>query len=255
MNNQKYWEERSSNMMRKIYNSQEQKNKILIKNYEKALKELKSDLSELYEKMDNISLSEAYKYDRYNKFVSQIDDRLKELAKEEVKIDKEILINSYTEAAKEVSKNLGISFSKIPIATIEKAILYPWSGSNFSDIIWKNASELAYKVKNVITTGLIKGSSYKDMAKDLNKLMQNGEYNSLRVIRTETAHIVNQSALDRYKARGVKKVQIIVAADERMCTECGDKEAAIYPIDYSGLPPFHPNCRCTFIPIIEGLDF
>ena len=58
-----YWEKRSLETMKKIYNAQEKKNKILIESYNKVLKEIENDLTELYKHMDsnNISLSEAYK--------------------------------------------------------------------------------------------------------------------------------------------------------------------------------------------------
>ena len=59
--------------MRKIYNSQEKENKALIKLYKNVLKEIKADLEGLYSKLDdNISLSEAYKYDRLHKIEKQL---------------------------------------------------------------------------------------------------------------------------------------------------------------------------------------
>lgn len=84
-----YWEKRSLETMKKIYNAQEKKNKILIESYNKVLKEIENDLTELYKHMDsnNISLSEAYKYNRLNKIKKQIEDRIVELAKEETKFN------------------------------------------------------------------------------------------------------------------------------------------------------------------------
>lgn len=245
-------------MMKRIYNTQEEKNKVLVEHYNRVLKEIKSDLSDIYEKMDNVSLSEAYKYDRYNKFMVQIDKRLTELAKNEVKVDKSILTESYREAYKEVSKNLGISFSKLPIETIEKAILYPWAGSNFSDTVWKNINNLDYAVKRTITGGLVKGQGYKDMARELNKLIgANGKggytYEALRLIRTETSHIVNQAALERYEKTNIKNVQYLAAEDERMCDICGSMHLNIYPINEAPDIPgsTHPQCRCCWAPVVN----
>ena len=170
-----YWEKRSLETMKKIYNAQEKKNKILIESYNKVLKEIENDLTELYKHMDsnNISLSEAYKYNRLNKIKKQIEDRIVELAKEETKFNKESLTNNYKEATKMVSDNLGIEFDKISKEVIEDAIQYPWSGHMFSEIIWKNVREqLVYNIQNIIVIGLAKGESYINMAKKLQKEME-----------------------------------------------------------------------------------
>ena len=253
MNNLEYWEKRSLSLMRKIYNSQEKENKALIKLYKNVLKEIKADLEGLYSKLDdNISLSEAYKYDRLHKIEKQLNTKIKELEKAETSIDKEILSKSYKEAYKVVSKDLGIDFTKIPEDSVEKALNYPWSGHMFSEIVWKNNEQLAYNLKTVITKGLIEGKSYINMAKDLNKTMDKGIKSSLNVIRTETAHIVNQATLDRYEDSGVvQKIRIIAAEDERMCDTCGEMHNTEYELGDEPMLPLHTNCRCCYSPIIE----
>ncbi|EIW6613665.1 minor capsid protein [Clostridium perfringens] len=249
-----YWEKRSLETMKKIYNAQEKKNKIFIESYNKVLKEIENDLTELYKHMDsnNISLSEAYKYNRLNKIKKQIEDRIVKLAKEETKFNKESLTNNYKEAAKMVSDNLGIEFDKISKEVIEEAIQYPWSGHMFSEIIWKNVREqLVYNIQNIIVSGLAKGESYINMAKKLQKEMDKGIYNALRVIRTETANIVNNATLDRYKSKGVKKIKIITAPDERRCETCGKFHDKVYEIDKAPHLPNHAQCRCCYAPVID----
>ncbi|WP_297637929.1 minor capsid protein [uncultured Clostridium sp.] len=249
--NKDYWEKRSLQMMKKIYNTQEKENKALVKLYKETLKDIKSEVETLYSKMDNVSLSEAYRYDRLKKIEKQLQDKITELAKEEVKIDKNILEKSYKDAYEQVSKNLKIDFTKVPHETVKKALDYPWSGSMFSEIVWKNNSQLAFQLKNTITKGLIEGKSYINMARELEKLMDNGIYNSLRVIRTETAHIVNQAALDRYNDANVKEVEWLAAEDERMCGTCGTLHGQKFKIEEFPDCPNHPMCRCTILPIVK----
>lgn len=252
-NNAEYWEKRSLNMMKKIYNTQEKENKSLIKLYKNALKDIKSDLENLYSKIgDNISLSEAHKFDRLTKIKKQLDSRIEELEKAEKKLDKGILSKSYKEAYKTVSKDLGIDFAKIPFDAVEKALNYPWSGHMFSEVVWKNNQELAYNLKNIITKGLIEGKSYINMAKELSKTMDKGINKSLGVIRTETAHIVNQATLDRYEDSGlVNKIRILAAEDERMCDVCGEMHNTEHELGYEPMLPLHTNCRCCYSPVIE----
>lgn len=252
MNNSEYWEKRSLAIMKKLYNSQEKENKALIKLYKEVLKDIKGELEIIYSKMDNISLSDAYKYDRLNKLKLQIDKHIRELCKEEIKKDTEILEESYKKAYEEVSKDLKLEFNRLNKEAIKKAINFEWSGTMFSDIVWKNAENLAYNVKRVITKGLVEGKSYIEMARELNKVMENGLYNSLRVIRTETAHIVNQSTLDRYKDSGlIEEVRIIASEDERTCDTCGSFHNKIFKIDAVPIMPLHVNCRCCIAPVIE----
>lgn len=240
-------------MMRKIYNTQEKENKALIRIYKNTLKDIKYDLENLYSKLgNNISLSDAYKYDRFIKIEKQLNNRIKELEKAERNIDKGILSKSYKEAYKIVSKDLGIDFTKVPFDAVEKAINYPWSGHMFSEIVWKNNQELAYNLKNIITKGLIEGKSYINMANDLNKIMKKGIDKSLAVIRTETAHIVNQATLDRYEDSGVvEKIRIIAAEDERMCDICGEQHNKEYKLGDEPILPLHTNCRCCYSPVVD----
>lgn len=239
--------------MKKVYNAQEKENKELLRIYKNTLRDIKNDLENLYSKLgDNISLSEAYKYDRFNKIKKQLEDRIKELEKSEKTIDKNILTKSYKEAYKIVSNDLGIDFTKVPFDTIEKAINYPWSGSMFSEIVWKNKQQLVYNLKKIITKGLVEGKSYFNMSKELSKAMGKGVNDSLNVIRTETAHIVNQATLDRYNDSGVvEKIRIIAAEDERMCDICGEMHNAEYELGSEPILPLHPNCRCCYAPVID----
>lgn len=239
--------------MKKIYNAQEKENKELLRIYKNTLRDIKNDLENLYSKLgDNISLSEAYKYDRFNKIKKQLEDRIKELEKSEKIIDKNILTKSYKEAYKIVSNDLGIDFTKVPFDAIEKAINYPWSGSMFSEIVWKNKRQLVYNLKKIITKGLVEGKSYFNMSKELSKAMGKGVNDSLNIIRTETAHIVNQATLDRYNDSGVvEKIRIIAAEDERMCDICGEMHNTEYELGSEPILPLHPNCRCCYSPVIE----
>lgn len=41
--------------------------------------------------------------------------------------------------------------------------------------------------------------------------------------------------------------------DTRICVRCGAKDGTQVNLDGS-LPPLHPNCRCTLIPLLEGED-
>ena len=59
------------------------------------------------------------------------------------------------------------------------------------------------------------------MAVELNNRVGNSFNNAMKIVRTETMHALNSSALQGYKDSGVKRVKIWAAKDERMCESCG----------------------------------
>lgn len=70
--------------------------------------------------------------------------------------------------------------------------------------------------------------------------------------RTEYARAVNTGTLQAFANYGVQKVNIITAGDERVCNTCRYYEAH-NPFDLEiamKLLPMHPNCRCSFGPVI-----
>ena len=64
-------------------------------------------------------------------------------------------------------------------------------------------------------------------------------------------HYLNESAFKAYKDGGCEEVEIYAANDERTCEICGTKHGKKYKIDKRPILPFHPNCRCTYLPVIN----
>ena len=74
-------------------------------------------------------------------------------------------------------------------------------------------------------------------------------HNAQTLARTELAHIQNQSTLDKYKQAGVSEVRILV--DEGCCENCESHKNQVYPIDSAPVLPEHPNCKCTYLAVIN----
>jgi HK97 family phage portal protein len=76
---------------------------------------------------------------------------------------------------------------------------------------------------------------------------------SERIARTETISASAQGTLTGYQESGVvKKVQFYTAMDERTCEYCNEFHNKIYDIGQEMPIPLHPNCRCVWLPVIEG---
>ena len=73
---------------------------------------------------------------------------------------------------------------------------------------------------------------------------------ALRVARTETQRAVNQGRLSGYEKEDVKKVEFLAAGDA--CPICTPLNGEIYELSKAyGKIPVHPNCRCTWIPLVK----
>lgn len=75
------------------------------------------------------------------------------------------------------------------------------------------------------------------------------------IARTEAIYAHAEGQLDSFQRLGVDEVgvmaEILTAGDDRVCPICISYEGKTYKIeDARGMIPFHPGCRCCYIPAI-----
>lgn len=149
------------------------------------------------------------------------------------------------------------SFSGLNTKAIEKAVNTKYLGSTFSSNIWKSTNQLMGILTREIPKGLVLGYNPRKLARDVvSKRIDKTLYNNtVRLIRTEYSHILNQATLDGYGECGIDKFKILTALDSRRCDDCGAFEGKVVDIKKAmegvDIPPFHPNCRCTTIPYFK----
>ena len=77
------------------------------------------------------------------------------------------------------------------------------------------------------------------------------EQRAVVIARTETARIINDANLMQYMNDGVTMVEFLSSGDA--CDECSSLEGRQVPIQEAlDAPIVHPNCRCTWIPVIPN---
>lgn len=144
--------------------------------------------------------------------------------------------------------NCGIDFALIPERTVEKVISAPFYGKNYSETVWDNTKEAAEKAQEVITEGLIRGSSYPKMAKALSKVANNTYYNAYRLIQTDTTHFIEQGRFDTYRDIGVKKYTYYATLGSKTCDVCAALDGRTFDVEDAregkNKPPIHPHCMC-----------
>lgn len=72
------------------------------------------------------------------------------------------------------------------------------------------------------------------------------------VATTEVTRALVAGSLDTYLAAGATYIAFLSAEDTRVCPGCSENEdqgpIPVFDQFENGMPPVHPNCRCTIIP-------
>lgn len=104
-----------------------------------------------------------------------------------------------------------------------------------------------------LVEGFEAGEGIPDLSKRVKGVFSDCNRRRSKVIaRTEVIAASNEGALVGYKDSGVvEKVEFFTALDERTCEECMGLHGNQYALDNaSGMIPVHPQCRCTWLPIV-----
>ena len=297
--NNSYWSVRQNNAMTDALNTGNGVASLLLESYQKALIEIEKELfatiqkydlgsNEWYKKMtksDIASIQRLYeqmvasgvpqevaskfrlgiiKANHLEALQKQVEAQIIQLHNELHNQVKEHLKATYQGTYAEIIKSLGtdIGLANLPVDAIEEAILYNWSGTNFSNRIWNNSDKMSNAIKDVIVNGISRGDDVDKMAKQLAKILDSSFKNALRLIRTETSFIFNTAAVDAYqKSEMVIGHTFLAYIDSRTSKVCKglDGEKFLYaktePIIGVNTPPMHPYCRSTVVPILKEVDY
>ncbi len=163
---------------------------------------------------------------------------------------------AYSFYVDEFSNSFGIDLNSISMPNIERLANTAWAGSkNWSDRIWSDRTKLGYALEDTLKTGLAEGKSLQKIARDIRLKFKTSNYNAMRLVRTETTHVHEQSALKFYKDTGVKKYEFMAYIDERTSETCTALNGKRFNIDDAEVgvnyPPMHPNCRSTTAPVVD----
>ena len=108
------------------------------------------------------------------------------------------------------------------------------------------------ELRKALVEGFEAGESAQQLTKRIKKYYRNGyEKRAAMVARTEVIAASNEGAIQGYEKAGLQKVDFYPSPDA--CEECGEIMLDNpFPLDQAhGLIPVHPNCRCTWLPLVD----
>ena len=143
-------------------------------------------------------------------------------------------------------KPAGASFAFIgPNTATYEAMLR----NNLGDLT-KATEDMKNLIKREMLTGVEKSETTLQIMRRIRDAADLGTQRATVIARTEVMKAVNRGAAERYKEAGVQ-MEWLTTHDEKLCFECAAMDGKVVTTD---LPPAHPNCRCTVIPVAYGSE-
>jgi len=227
--------------------------KSLIKKQKIAIEQLQFDIQSkvieivAIQKNNVLSKSLALKKFELNGIVEKY---FSDLTKSQQKDVSNLLTNIYNQTRIELGNSLGRPFDVTNVFQLKGLLARSESSLTISQRIWHNNAVVSDRVNKDIARLLYNNSNPEDIKRALMNDF-NVSYNSAdRLIRTESSKFYNSAALDSYKDAGIEYVEFLAEADA--CEEhCQPNDGKVFQIGTGEVPPLHPNCRCTILPVIN----
>lgn len=274
-----YWKRRAEANMDGVQRGAEQRLARLGRAYRQAAQELTDEVKRilgtyakrfdltpeeaaaaLREPADEESRAYGYRISRTEALEKAIRERLNGLGarlERETAAQREWTASqSYQSARKMVQDMTGgvISQATPDLQGLLRAMDTAWSGRNYSARIWRNTDQLAQMLEGEIEAAFLSGKSVRRMADTIMDRFGVGYRAAECLVRTETSYVQNQTAAKSYEDAGCTEYEILTASDRRTCSRCTAQNGRRYLFTEmqagENAPPFHPNCRCTILPVV-----
>ena len=128
----------------------------------------------------------------------------------------------------------------------------PWcqDGKVYSQRLYGHIVDFQKKLDYVLYEGIQKGRGMEWMTEAWQQLVGASAYNTARLLKTETMAMYNRGLKDSYLEMGVEYVEIVGDAEcGGICLDYVDGDPI--PLETAELnvelPPYHPNCACSFV--------
>lgn len=204
--------------------------------------------------------ADLYKLDKYWQTQGQLRLQLQALGDKKVSLMSKIFELNYFDVYYSINIEGLTAFTTIDSEAVQHFINQIWcaDGKSWSDRIWQDTSKLQQVLNDNLIDCVITGKKPTELKKRLQEQFNVSYRRADTIVRTEMAHIQTQAAAKRYQDYGLKKYEILGNEDDT----CGNHSVDCHKMDgkqflYSEMsighnaPPFHPNCRCAIIPVVD----
>lgn len=263
-----YWAERQVKAQEKLTaKNVKEVQKQLIKYYGTTMKKILDDFENTYNKL-LLSIDEGkeptpadlYKLDKYWQTQAQLRKELTALGDKQLSLlSKQFEINFF-----EVYYSFAIpssdAFTSISVEAALGMINQVWAadGKAWSSRVWENINRLQETLNEGLIDCVVAGRKPTELKRVLQERFGVSYNRANTLVRTEMAHIQTMAAQQRYKDYGLEYYEILGNDDD----SCGNHGVDCHKMNgkrfsYAEMkvgknaPPFHPNCKCCIVPVID----
>lgn len=256
-----YWARRQAAALEKLTDkSIAETEKQLEKYYFSSMKKILGQFESTYNKV-LLSIAEGkeptpadlYKLDSYWIMQGQLTQELQKLGNKQAELMSKKFMKQYLTIYDAIALEGLPSFSTVDEKMAKQLINSIWvaDGKSWSQRIWDNTSRLAATLNEELVQCVITGKKTTELKEQLQKRFKVSYDRADSLVRTEMAHLQTEAAKQRYKDYGITEVEVLSERDEKLCDICKPHDGERYPINGQMPVPFHPNCRCTILPVVD----
>ena len=263
-----YWAQKLAKNQQKIPDKTiKDINKQLQIYYGRAAKRVIADFEATYNKLlatmadgREPTPADLYKLDKYWQAQGQLKQELQKLGDREIKLLSAAFETNFFEIYYSIELPDTTLFNTVDLAVAHQLINGIWcaDGKSWSQRVWDNTNSLAQTLNDELIHIVATGKKTTALKNKLQERFGVSYSRANTLVRTEIAHIQTQAAKQRYEDYGLKYYEILGNDDDT----CGNHSVDCHEMDgkkflYSEMsvgvnaPPFHPNCKCAIIPVVE----
>ena len=263
-----YWTERDAKTREKLSKKSEKKiKKQLIKYYQATAKQVIEDFENTYNKLlatiadgREPTPADLYKLDKYWQLQGQIRQELTKLGEKEVVLLTKEFETNFFEVYYSWAEMGDKAFNTLDTESVQKLVNGVWcvDGKTFSQRIWENTQGLIETLDAQLIHCVATGKKTTELKHMLMERFGVSYSRAETLVRTELAHIQVEAAKKRYEDYGFKKYRILGNTDDTCgnsspdCAKMDGKEFYFAEMKAGvNAPPFHPNCKCDIVPVVD----
>ena len=264
-----YWTDRDNEALERLHRTKAHKiEKQVTKYYQQAAISVIEEFENTYNKLlTDVASGRAptpadlYKLDKYWQMQGKLRQELQKLGEKEIALLTKEFENHFFDVYNRLAIKGLNSFNTIDSEGARKLIETIWlaDGKSFNQRIWKNTEKLLDTLNEQLVNTVVTGKKTSDLKKALQERFGVSYKQAKTLVNTELAHVQTVAAKQRYQDYGLTRYQILGNEDDTCHNQKGkdchelDRKIFYYSEMQCGVnaPPFHPNCRCAIMPVID----
>lgn len=239
----------------------------LIQAYGLAFTRLNSQLTKLTTKIEdararNEAITPAWlqREERFKALMRQVGAELNQLATvsddlitraQQAEVERALRDSGTVLSAAATDAGITATFNQVNTGAVVNLVGVLGDGSPLNKLLRQLPDDGRRQIEQALIEGVTLGENPRQVATRMREALGGNLTRALRIARTESLRAYRLASEANWKSSGlVESKQRICAKSLRTCAACLALDGAIYPIDAE--LDNHVNCRCVWIPIIDG---